>query len=77
MKIIRIRYRIECLLTAVSAAAFVLNLVVPDWLEAAFGIAPDGGDGTTEWGVALVLLVTTVLLFVRARLDRRALLAAH
>ena len=76
MSIVRIRYRIECLFTVLSAAAFVLTLGVPDWLEAAFGVAPDGGDGTTEWGLALGLLVTTVLLFVRARLDRRALLAA-
>jgi hypothetical protein len=76
MSIVRIRYRIECLFTVLSAAAFVLTLVVPDWLEAAFGVAPDSGDGTTEWGLALGLLVTTVLLFVRARHDRRALLAA-
>ncbi len=74
---VHIRYRVECVLTVVSAAAFVLNLVVPDWLEVAFGIAPDAGDGSAEWGVTLGLFVVTVLLFVRARIDRRALLAAH
>ncbi len=74
---IRIRYRTECLLTAVSAAAFVLNLFVPDWIELAFGIAPDAGDGSAEWGLTFGLFVVTVFLFVRARIDRRALLAAR
>ncbi len=26
---------------------------MPDWIERIFGLAPDGGDGSAEWGLAI------------------------
>ncbi|TQC47026.1 ABC transporter permease [Rhodococcus sp. WS4] len=46
------------ILAAVSAVGFALNMVFgPQWIEALFGVEPDGGDGSLE---ALVVLAPAV-----------------
>ena len=60
------RLRVEALLGLLSAAMLAITMVVPDWIERAFGLAPDGGDGSDEWAWALSLAVVTLLLFVDA-----------
>ena len=34
-----------------------------DWLEVLFGLAPDAGDGSVEWGMAITLAIATLVLF--------------
>ncbi len=60
------RFRFEAILGAVSAAALALTLAAPDWFERLFDLAPDGGDGSAEWGLAAALAVATLMLFVDA-----------
>ena len=70
---LRIRYRVECALAALSSAALLITLVVPDWLEHVTGSEPDGGNGGTEWGIAAGLAAGTALVLMLARRHRRAL----
>jgi len=70
-----LRLWIETALGVVSAAAFIVTLIVPDWIERIFGFEPDGGDGSTEWGLAIFLALVTLGLFfdahrLRSRLAR-------
>jgi hypothetical protein len=57
------RFWTEAALGLVSAALLALTLAVPDWIELLFGLAPDAGDGSAEWGLALTLAVLTVICF--------------
>lgn len=60
------RFWFETILAVVSAVALALTLAVPDWFERLFDFAPDGGDGSAEWGLAAALAVATLILFVDA-----------
>lgn len=61
-----LRIWIENVLGAISALAFIATLTTPDWIERIFAFAPDGGDGSTEWGLAIVLAIATLGLFFDA-----------
>jgi len=52
----------------ISAALFALTLWVPDWIERAFDLAPDGGDGSAEWGLAAAFAVASIVLVSDAAL---------
>jgi hypothetical protein len=69
----RRRYWIEAGLGTLSGILFVLTLIVPDWIEAAFGIDPDQHSGSLEWVIVAVLAVTTVLSCLLARREWRRL----
>jgi hypothetical protein len=66
---------IEAILGVISAALLALALALPDWIERVFAIAPDGGDGSTEWGWAAGFAIVTVLLVADAGRMRRRLRA--
>lgn len=51
----------EAGLAAASAFLCVLTLTWPDWIEAVFGVRPDGGSGALEWVIAVGLLGLTCL----------------
>jgi len=57
------RIWVETALGLMSAALLALTIVLPDWIELLFGSAPDAGDGSTEWGLALSLAAVSVLMF--------------
>jgi hypothetical protein len=57
------RFWVEMGLALFSAALLALTLVMPDWLEVLFGLAPDAGDGSVEWGMAITLAIATLVLF--------------
>jgi hypothetical protein len=61
-----LRLWIETALGVVSAVAFMMTLIMPDWIERIFGFEPDGGDGSTEWGLAISLAIATLVLLVDA-----------
>jgi hypothetical protein len=70
-----LRLRIETALGVVSAVLLMLTLAIPDWIERIFGFEPDGGDGSAEWGLAISLVIATLVLFadahrLRSRLTR-------
>jgi len=62
-----VRFWIESALSCVSAACLALTLAWPQWIEGIFGVDPDGGDGSTEWGWTLALAVATVGCIASAR----------
>jgi hypothetical protein len=55
-----LRFWIEACLAGLSALSLALTLVWPDWFERFFEFAPDGGDGSAEWGLTLSLAACTV-----------------
>jgi hypothetical protein len=44
----------------VSAGSLVLTSVWPKWIETFLALNPDDGDGSSEWGITLSLVVATV-----------------
>jgi hypothetical protein len=65
------RALVEAGLAAASAALLLLTLASPEWMEAVFHVHPDAGDGSLEWIIVCLLLVSTVLLTATARSDWR------
>ena len=61
-----LRIWLETALGVLTAIAFALTLAVPDWIERFFGLEPDGGDGSAEWGWAVALAIATIALLVDA-----------
>ncbi|MBB5318085.1 hypothetical protein HDF09_002771 [Edaphobacter lichenicola] len=57
------RIWVEIVLGLMSAALLSLTILLPDWMEVLFGLAPDAGDGSAEWGVALLWATVSVLMF--------------
>ena len=43
------RLRIESTLAVLTAVMALLTIAWPEWIEAVFGIDPDGGSGALEW----------------------------
>ena len=73
------RLRIESSLAVVTAAAAVLTFAWPEWIEAIFGVNPDGGSGALEWAfvVASALGSLTFGLLARADWAARTEVARH
>jgi hypothetical protein len=67
----------ECGLCVTSAASLALTLVWPRWIEQAFGVVPDSGDGAAERSLALALAALAVLSAMAARRTWRTRLRAH
>jgi hypothetical protein len=66
----------EVVLAAASAVLAVATAIHPDWIESLTGLDPDGGSGSAEWVVTLLLAVAAVALAVGARFTRSALYPA-
>ena len=64
-----LRFWLECIAAVASAVSLAMTLVWPQWIEMLFGFAPDGGDGSDEWGFTLFLFGLTMLMAVLARRD--------
>jgi hypothetical protein len=58
-----VRFWVAMVLGLTSATLLALTIVLPDWMEVLFGVAPDAGDGSAEWGLALAWAVASVLMF--------------
>jgi hypothetical protein len=57
------RIWVEVVLGLISAAFLTLTILLPDWMEVLVGLAPDGGNGSAEWGIALSWAAASVLMF--------------
>jgi tetrahydromethanopterin S-methyltransferase subunit E len=72
------RFWLESICGSVTGIAAVITLFWHDWIEAVFRIQPDGGNGSAEWLIVVILLLVTAALAVGARREwRRAGLAAR
>ena len=58
----RTRYILELACAVVSGILAVLTLVVHDWIEAVFGVDPDGGSGHVEAAIVVTLFVVSAAL---------------
>jgi hypothetical protein len=67
---LRRRYWVELALASVATVLFVLTLLWHDWIEA-FGVEPDGGDGSLEWIIVAVFAVVALVSAALARAERR------
>jgi hypothetical protein len=57
------RVWVELALGLTSSALLALALFSPHWMERWFGFAPDAGDGSAEYGLALMWAAVSVLMF--------------
>ena len=73
---LRLRLWLEAGLATTTGVLFVITLLWRDWIERAFGLELDGGNGSLEWLIVGVLFVATVALFVVARSEWRRSQAA-
>lgn len=60
------RFWVGTVLGASSAAVLAMTLAWPDWIERNFGLEPDGGDGSSEWGWTIAFAIATVTFFTDA-----------
>jgi hypothetical protein len=68
---VRKRFWMELVLGATSAVLLVLTLIRADWIEALFGIDPDGGNGELEWTIVWLLVLSTIAFSLLARREWR------
>jgi hypothetical protein len=57
------RIWVELMLGLVSTVSLTFAIVLPNWMELLFRLAPDAGDGSAERGFALLWAGVSVLMF--------------
>ena len=67
----RERFWTDAALSAVSGVLLVVTVAYPQWVEAAFGVDPDGGSGALEWTIVAALFVLTAAFGALARREWR------
>jgi len=67
----RARFWVESGLAVLSGCLALVTLVWHNWIELLFGVEPDGGDGSFEWGLVVFLLSATMIFSVLARVEWR------
>lgn len=72
----RRRLTIEAGLSLLSSALFIVTLLLPDWIEVAFGVDPDHGGGAVEWSIVAVFVVISMMMGLIAMHEWRRPLAA-
>jgi hypothetical protein len=72
----RTLYLAESTIAVLCAALALLSALWPEWIESLLGLAPDGGDGSAEWGVVVAFGLASLVSGALARLQRRRLRAA-
>lgn len=63
------RFWLEAGFAGLSGFLLVLTLMWRDWIEAVFGLDPDGGSGSTEWAIVATLLAATLVATLVARAE--------
>ncbi len=64
------KFWLELTLAGIAAVLFVLTLAWHDWIEA-FGIEPDGGNGSLEWVVVGAFALAALVCGALARAEWR------
>jgi hypothetical protein len=70
MRVRRIFF-LEAVLAGAFAGIFVATCVSPDWIERISGAAPDNGSGESEWGIAAILGLASLLCALLAGFESR------
>jgi len=52
-------WKVEAFFAGLFAIVALVTAVVPRWIEE-FGLEPDGGSGSAEWGIVVVLGVAAL-----------------
>jgi hypothetical protein len=68
---LRTRFCIEAGLSAASVVFGALTLLWRDWVEIIFGVDPDHGDGSFEWAIVGICVLSAVAFSVIARREFR------
>jgi len=68
---LKTRFWVESSLALLSGLLCLLTLIRKDWIEAVFGVEPDGGSGAAEWAIVAVLAAMTIAFGALARVTRR------
>jgi hypothetical protein len=71
-----IRFWIETTLGAATGVLLFVTLFSKTWIEQVFGVDPDKGNGTLEWGTVVALFAVTVAIGFLARREWQRLHAA-
>lgn len=67
----RFRFWVESALSIAASVLLILTLVSREWIEALFGVDPDGGDGSLEWLVVVAVAAAALVLAILARREWR------
>lgn len=62
---------IEGAMSLVLGSFAVLTAAWPEWIEAKYGVSPDGGNGSLEWAVVLALGCGALVAGLMARRSMR------
>ena len=62
-----IRFWVEVALSVASGTLTALTITWTDWIERIFGLEPDGGDGSIEWGLVLAFAGLTIAFIIFSR----------
>ena len=68
---VRTRFWLESGFALAAAALAIVTAIVPDWIETVFGVDPDGGNGTVEWGITAAFVILTIVFVIAARVEYR------
>ena len=66
---VRRRYWFETVCAVLAFALALLTLFTRAWIEAIFGVDPDGGSGTAEWSIVLGLVLVALASAMAARYE--------
>lgn len=69
--LLRRRFWAEMTLGVISAVALTVTAAWPSWIEDMVKVDPDGGNGSLEWAIVVVLVVCAVASALLARWEWR------
>jgi hypothetical protein len=65
-----LRGRAAAVLAVVAGCLAALTAILPDWIEAAFDVDPDAGNGSFEWLIVAALAAIAIASATYARSER-------
>jgi hypothetical protein len=68
---LRTRFWVEVVVGTLTALLMMLTLITREWIEAIFGVDPDGGSGSLEWAIVAALALAAIGSSMLARSEWR------
>jgi hypothetical protein len=66
IKLLRFRFWIATTMAALTGFLSIATMIRPQWIESVFAVSPDGGSGSLEWLIVLLLWFVTIAFFFTA-----------